>query len=859
MTSPSLPGLPPYASLTPIMQQFARLKAEVPDCLLFFRMGDFYELFGPDAEEASRRLEIALTARDKQSGQPIPMAGVPWHSATGYLKRLLDQGVRVAIAEQMQDPASTKGMVDRQIVRILTPGTVLEDDLLTAPAGNWLALLAREGDQYGLALVELSTASCLLAVEDRPREDLDTAAQSQALERILAIARRFGAAELLLPADLPVPDGIRPDCPFATYVPHSLGEAWAQQQVARQLGVPDLAPFDFARQPAALVAIAEVLQTITRLAPAALPSLTRFTLLPNDEVMDLDATTLKHLEVLENAGTGRIAGSLLGVLDSTITPGGRRLLRELLTLPSTNPALIAGRQEAVAELVAQSLVREQVRARLKPIRDIARIAGRAQAGLATPRDLTALGESLQILPGVQADLAPLATPLLRKQAGRISAHQELAQKLAASLDPEAPAQFVPGRVIRRGCHAELDQLRGRSGDIRTALAELEAQERARTGLKLKVGHNRVHGYYFEIPKSQKAQVPADWHPRQSLVNAERYVTQALKDLESDVLGADERAAQLELGLFRELVERVATEAEPLRTSARALAWADVLATLAQVAAEKRWVRPVTLAEAAIHLESSRHPVVEDLLGPQQFVPNDAHFEPESSQLNILTGPNMAGKSTFMRQIALCCLLHQIGSFVPAASARLGCFDRLLTRVGATDDLARGQSTFMVEMVETAQILHRATPRSLVLLDEIGRGTSTYDGLALAWAIAEYLHCTPTARALTLFATHYHELTQLADHYPGIKNWRVTLKEQDGQIVFLRRVTEGRAQKSYGVVVARLAGLPPAVVERAQGILGQLEHQRIDPQIAGLPLDAGATVPWPRQAELPLFAIGGGNE
>lgn len=848
MSAPVLPGFPPYSTLTPIMQQFARLKSRVPDCLLFFRMGDFYELFGPDAEEVSRVLNLTLTARDKASGHPIPMAGVPWHSAQGYLRRLLEQGYRVAIAEQMQDPATTKGMVERDIVRILTPGTVLEDDFLATAASNWLALLAVESDAFALALVELSTATLLLAVEDRPQDQSDRAGETEALSRLLAYVQRFAAAELLLPADFALPPGVYDGPPPATYIPHSLGGPWAAETVARQLGVPTLPDLDFARIPAALTAVAEVLLLIQRLAPNALASLTRFTLLPQDRVMALDAATLRNLEVLENTGTGKSTGTLLGVLDVTVTPPGKRLLREVLTLPSTSSARISERLAAVEELRAQSLQRERIRERMKPLRDIVRIAGRAQAGVATPRDLVALAESLQILPALQQDCAMLQAPLLQQQCRHLVPLPELTTSLLRMLDPEAPAQFQAGRVIRKGASAELDHLRAMSGDVKTALSQLEAEERATSGLRMKVGHNRVHGYYFEIPKSQKDQVPGHWHARQSLVNAERYVTQALKDLETDVLGAQERAAQLELALFRELVDAVAAAAEPLRTSGRAIAWLDLLASFAQVAAEQRWCRPVTLEEPRIALTDGRHPVVESLVGSHQFVPNDAHFEPVSSQINILTGPNMAGKSTYMRQVALCVLLHQVGSFVPARTAELGLFDRILTRVGATDDLARGQSTFMVEMVETAQILHRATPRSLVLLDEIGRGTSTYDGLAIAWAIAEYLHNTPTCRALTLFATHYHELTQLADHYAGIKNWRVTLKEQDDQIIFLRRVTEGRAQKSYGVAVARLAGLPPAVVGRAGEILTQLDHQKIEPDITAAPAAPRSTA----AETLPLF-------
>jgi len=847
MTAPALPGLPPTSALTPIMQQFARLKSRVPDCLLFFRMGDFYELFGADAEEVSRVLNLTLTARDKSSDYPIPMAGVPWHSAQGYLRRLLEMGYRVAIAEQMQDPATTKGMVDRDIVRILTPGTVLEDDFLASAASNWLAVLAVTAEAYGIALIELSTATVMLATEDCPRDPTEFAGHAEALTRILAYASRFHAAEVLIPADLALPEGVWSGRPCATYLPHSLGGSWASIQVATQLGVTSLPDHDFVRDPAALMVLAESLTLIGRLAPNALPSLTRFTLLPKDRVMELDPATIKNLELIENAGTGKTAGSLLGILDDTITPLGKRLLREVLTLPSTSQTVISERLAAVDELRRQSLQRERLRERMKPVRDIVRIAGRAQGGVATPRDLAALADSLQLLPAIHADAKLFVAPLIAKHREALQQQPELSALLHKMLDPEAPAQFQAGKVIRKGAHAELDHLRSLSGDIKTALAELEAKERAMSGLKMKVGHNRVHGYYFEIPKSQKDKAPSHWHGRQSLINAERFVTQALKDLETDVLGAQERASQLELGLFRELVDAVAKEAESIRVTGRAIAWLDVLASFAQVAADRRWCYPTTLAEPRIAMIESRHPVVEELIGTHQFVPNDAQYETENCQINILTGPNMAGKSTYMRQIALCVLLHQCGSFVPAKSAELGLFDRILTRVGATDDLARGQSTFMVEMVETAQILHRATPRSLVLLDEIGRGTSTYDGLALAWAIAEYLHNTPTCRALTLFATHYHELTQLADHYPGIKNWRVTLKEQDDQIIFLRRVTEGRAQKSYGVAVARLAGLPPSVVSRANEILTQLDHQKIEPKVTAAPSASRAA-----SDTLPLF-------
>jgi DNA mismatch repair protein MutS len=796
---------------TPLMQQWREVKARHSDALVFFRVGDFYELFNEDAQEGARLLDLTLTSRNNGSSR-APLAGVPAHALDGYLQRLIALGRRVAICDQVEDPAVAKGIVRREVTETVTPGTVFADSLLESRRNNFLAALAGSpatGDAVGLALADLSTGE--LVLRRVPWDDLpDALSQTE-------------PAELLLPRGweafvIPGADGVlrtfRGDWLFDT--------GTARDELQRRYGVLSLEGYGLGPDDDDLVAACGALIAyLCEVQPAGVGHLRPPRVERAGDVMPVDEMTRRNLELVEPMRGGDRAGTLLGVLDAALTPMGGRLLRRWLLAPLVHMDPLLARQAAVAELVDDPTLLARLRAVLSPVRDLERLASKVGAGRAAPRELLAMGESLERIPPLRDALAEAAAALLRHLADGMDPLEDVRDLVARGIDPDAPVQVAEGGYIRAGFDPELDELRAvRDGAVEW-IARLQATERERTGIgSLKVGFNRVFGYYIEITRSNLERVPSDYHRKQTLANAERFITPELKEWEEKVLGAEERIAALEARLLSELRGRIAQEVRRIQELSGRVAAVDVLAAFAQVAVARGYARPELDTGFALSIRGGRHPVVETMMPREQFIPNYVHLEP-SARVMILTGPNMAGKSTVLRQVGLIVLMAQIGSFVPADEARIGLVDRIFTRVGASDNLVRGQSTFMVEMNETAAILHCATARSLVLLDEIGRGTSTWDGLSVATASTEYLHDHIGAK--TIFATHYHELTRLAERLPGVVNFNVAVHEEDDRIVFLRRLLPGGADRSYGVEVARLAGLPLDVVARARELLAQLEN------------------------------------
>ncbi|MCS7166897.1 MAG: DNA mismatch repair protein MutS [Gemmatales bacterium] len=797
-------------NLTPMMQQYRDIKSRHPDMLLLFRLGDFYEMFYEDAITASRVLQLTLTSRDKQ----VPMAGFPHHSLDQHLRRLLQAGFRVAVCEQVEDPATAKGLVRREVVRIVTPGTLTEESLLDPQKPNYLAAVC-PGERYsGLAWAELSMGQMWAA-------DLPT-------ERLADELARLEVSELLIPEGanpswLSVLQGQWPMVsltprPMWTFEPRN-----ALETLRQQLQVRSLESFGFDEGQICLQAAGALVRYLQETLKTSLAHLTRLRHYRSGQVLHLDAVTRRSLELVRTLREGRREGSLLAAIDRTVTPMGARLLQEWLLAPLTDPQAIRQRQEAIAELKERPSLRRQVRAILARLHDVQRLTSRISTGRATPRDLCALAASLKLMPELISRLSDVQAPGLQQVGAQLHPLPELQLELERALVDAPPLSPKEGGLIREGYHAELDQLRELARGGKAWIAQFQAREIARTGIpSLKVGFNRVFGYYIEVTHAHADKVPPDYQRKQTLKNAERYITPELKQYEDQVLRAEERAHALEYELFLQLRERAAQEAKSLVETAEALARLDVFAGLAELADAQNYCRPEIVEQPILEIRQGRHPVLEQILPAGTFVPNDVEMSPEAGFVLVITGPNMSGKSTYIRQTALLVLLAHMGSFIPAQSARIGITDRIFTRVGASDDVARGQSTFLVEMTETANILHNASPRSLVILDEIGRGTSTYDGLAIAWSVAEYIHNVLGCR--TLFATHYHELTQLAEVLPGVRNFQAAVHEAHGRIVFLHRILPGAADRSYGVHVAELAGLPRAVLERARQILARLENQ-----------------------------------
>ena len=806
-------------NLTPLFRQYWEIKRQYPDVLLLFRLGDFYETFYEDAAVAAQALEITLTSRPGAGGERVPMAGIPAHAVERYLARLIAAGHRVALCDQVEDPRFAKGLVRRQVTRVVTPGTVLEESLLEAKANHYLVAVIPGGEEldtcpWGVAVADVSTGEFAVteihgeAPGARLLEELERLAP-----RELLLPERAAGAEWLTQARPWVVTPVAAAAPFR--------RRSARQTLLDHFQTQSLRGFGCEELPLAIEAAAAILDYLRlRQVDAArhLRSLATYSL---DAFMGLDATARRNLEVTQSLSDGSRARSLLGLVDTTLTPMGGRLLRRWLERPLLDPAAIRARLDAVEELVGDALFRGDVRERLRECADLERLASRAGTGTATPRDLGALRRSLALLPTLRTLAATRQGPLLAAIAARLDPLDDLRDLLERALVDDPPALLRDGGILRPGYDPTLDDLRRAVAEGKEWIANLEARERERTGIKsLKVGYNAVFGYYIEVTRPNVPLVPADYHRKQTTANAERYITPELKEREALVIGAEERIVERESRLFQELRETVGRAAPRILAVAAAIAELDALAAFAETAVRLGFSRPVVDDGPVIDIRNGRHPVVERF-GSEPFVPNDCFLDGEEHRLLIITGPNMAGKSTYLRQTALIVLLAQAGCFVPADAARIGVVDRIFTRVGAHDDLASGQSTFMVEMTETANILHHATPRSLVILDEIGRGTSTYDGLSIAWAVAEHLQ---RIECKTLFATHYHHLNDLAERLPGVKNYRVAVKEEGHHIVWLRKIVPGGTDRSYGIQVARLAGLPEEVIERAREVLAELEAQ-----------------------------------
>ncbi len=822
------------ANLTPMMQQYRDIKARHPDMLLLFRLGDFYELFYEDALTASRVLQLTLTSRDKQ----VPMAGFPHHALDQQLRRLLQAGFRVAVCEQVEDPATAKGLVRREVVRIVTPGTLTEEALLDPQRPNYLSAVWPGDRLAGLAWVELSTGQMWAA-------DLPT-------ERLVDELLRLEPAELILP-DGAFPSWLSQVQAQWPSLSLTIRPVWtfeirsALEALRRQLQVVSLESFGFEETQVCLQAAGALVRYLQETLKTQPGHLTRLRPYRSGEVLHLDAVTRRSLELVRTLREGRREGSLLAAIDRTVTPMGARLLQDWLLAPLTDPQAISDRLDAVDELKEKPTWRRQIRNLLGRLHDLQRLTSRISTGRASPRDLVAVSATLRALPELLARLEEAQAPALKLIRSQLHLLPDLQAELERALVEAPPLSPKEGGLIRDGYHAELDRLRELARGGKAWIAQFQAREIARTGIpSLKVGFNRVFGYYIEVTHAHADKIPPDYQRKQTLKNAERYITEELKQYEDQVLRAEERACALEYELFVQLRERTASAAPQLIETAEALARLDVLAGLAELADLNHYCRPQVVAEPVLCLRNARHPVLEQVLPAGTFVPNDVHLSPEDGFLWLITGPNMSGKSTFIRQTALLVLLAQMGSFVPAESARVGIVDRIFTRVGASDDVARGQSTFLVEMTETANILHNATPRSLVILDEIGRGTSTYDGLAIAWAVAEYIHNVIGCR--TLFATHYHELTQLAEALLGLRNYQAAVHEESGRIVFLHRILPGAADRSYGVHVAELAGLPQAVIARARQILTRLESQH-EASATAVRRSRSARGPWRHSTQL----------
>ena len=794
--------------VTPIRQQYLDIKKQYPDAILFFRLGDFYETFDDDAHITSRELDIVLTSRNVAKGNRVPMAGIPYHAAENYLSRLIDKGYHVAICEQVgEQPA--KGIFPREVVRVVTPGTVIEPGLLNSHENNFLAAARMEGNQFSVAYADITTGE--FAVTQIESVDPLTDLRSE--------LARLNPVEILLPESLKLNGSLTgslttmPDWRFET--------GRCREILLRKMEVSTLDGFGLEGLPLAIQTSGMILQYLEQTQPSAIALLKGLATYNTSEFMVLEAATRRNLELTETIRRGDIQGSLLSVLDRTITPMGHRCVRQWVSKPLLDITKIEQRQNNVSVFFDNSLLRAEFRAELQHIGDLERLTNRVVSNSAQPRDLAGIRAILQHLPQIRNTLNEEEDRLLP-----ILQHFEVCQPvldlLEQAIAEDAPATLQNTGIIRRGYSEELDNVIEMSSHAREWISNLEAVERDRTGIRtLKVGYNKVFGYYLEVTHSNTGQVPQEYIRKQTLVNAERYITPEMKEYESLVLNAEERIREIELRLFKEICLAILPHSDQLLTTSRVLGDLDVFAGLAEGAAIQSYVRPTLLEEPVVRIIDGRHPVVETSLRGERFVPNDVVLE-DGELIRVITGPNMSGKSTFLRQVALIVLMAQIGAFVPAKSAQIGIVDRIFTRIGAQDEIHAGQSTFMVEMIETANILNHATSRSLLILDEIGRGTSTYDGLSIAWAVIEYIHNHPRLRARTFFATHFHELTVLSDLLPGIRNYNVAVAENGTRVIFLHKIVPGGTDRSYGIHVAQLAGIPRPVISRASEILSQLE-------------------------------------
>ncbi len=808
------------ADLSPMMKQYFQIKEQNPDTLLFFRLGDFYELFFEDAKIASRELELTLTGRDCGQEERAPMCGVPFHSSENYIARLVAKGYKVSICEQMENPAEAKGLVKRDVIRTITPGTVMESSMLDETKNNFISAVYQNGQRAGVCFADISTGELHATVLD---------GCGCAESRLKDELSRFSPRELLINSEVTTMTGL------AVFLKDKLSvsveclddEVFAKEHCAalvlRQFQAPNLEALQLEHQPEIVSAVGALLQYLQRTQRTGVERMNRIELYQNSQYMQLDLNARRNLELFETMRNKEKKGSLLWVLDKTKTAMGKRLIRSWICQPLLNPAPITRRHDAVEELTKNSILRDDLMAELQGVPDMERLMTRIVYGSANGRELRSLYAALTHLPMIAAMLSDVKAPLLQELVSRIDLMEDVKDLIGRAIVEDPPFSIREGGIIKEGYHAELDQLKSDMNNGKGLIAQIEAAERERTGIpKLKVGYNRVFGYYLEVTNSYKNQVPEEYIRKQTLTNCERYITPELKELEGRILGAHDKSIQLETQLFDEVRNFVAAQLDRVQQTAGVLAQLDVLASFAAVSVKYRYTRPMISLNGKIMLKDSRHPVVEALLNGAPFVPNDVLLDQNENRVAIITGPNMAGKSTYMRQVALIVIMAQIGCFVPAASAEIGIVDSVFTRVGASDDLSSGQSTFMVEMTEVADILKNATRNSLLILDEIGRGTSTFDGMSIARAVLEYVASTKTLGAKALFATHYHELTALEDLLDGVKNYNIAVKKRGDDITFLRRIIRGGADDSYGVEVAKLAGVPNKVVTRAKQILQELE-------------------------------------
>ncbi|HRK91205.1 MAG TPA: DNA mismatch repair protein MutS [Anaerolineales bacterium] len=803
--------------ITPVRRQYLEEKKKHPDAILFFRLGDFYETFDEDAEITARELDIVLTSRPVGGGVRVPLAGIPYHAVENYLSRLIEKGYHVAICEQIGE-VPAKGLVERKVVRVVTPGTVTEPSLLPGDANNYLASVILDLNTASVSYTDVTTGE--FAVTELP------------LEALRAELTRLHPAEILYPDNQKLPDGI---IGHSTPVP-----AWkfepgkCNEVLLTQFNSSTLDGFGLKTNSLSVRTAGAIIQYLKETQPDALNLLTSLRSYSLNEFMTLDSSTRRNLE-LDETLRGERKGSLLGTLDATITPMGKRMIHQWVSQPLLNVERINKRQNGVEFFVQNGMVRAELREALKPIADLERLINRVIAGQAQPRDLVAMRETLGKLPKIAEALEERGKKR-EVELPKVDLMAEQLSLLQNALDEDPPATLQNTGVIRPGYSAELDGVMDASKHAREWIANLESVEREKTGIKtLKVGYNKVFGYYIEISRGAADKAPEHYIRKQTLVNAERFITPEMKEYETLVLNAEERIKEIETRLFKEVCAELSKAANKILSTARAIAQLDVLSALGEVAALNGYAKPQVHEGSELEIHEGRHPVVEQLLKSDRYIPNDVIFE-KGEIVRVITGPNMSGKSTYLRQAALIVLMAQMGSFVPAVSAKIGLVDRIFTRIGAQDEIHAGQSTFMVEMVEAANILHHATNRSLLILDEIGRGTSTYDGLSIAWGIIEYIHNHPQLRAKTLFATHYHELTQLAELLPGVRNYNVAVSEADNKVVFLHKIIAGGADRSYGIHVAQLAGLPAPVVGRANEIMAELERSsgravKIDPHAA----------------------------
>ena len=820
---------------TPIRRQYLKIKQDYPDTIVFFRLGDFYETFDEDAKVVSRELEIVLTSRSMGKGQRFPMAGIPHHALESYLAKLIGKGHRVAICEQLGEPKLGKGLIERGVVRIVTPGTVVEPSLLELNTNNYLISVVIDDNQAGIAYVDITTS--------------EFAVTQLGIDRALSEIERLDPSEVIIPRDQQSKRLVAQST--------QLDERWfdlntARQTLLRHFEVASLEGYGCAHLPLAVRAAGAIIHYLEETRKSAVGQLPKLSTYSTDSFMILDGQTRRNLELFKSSQLGTSRGSLLSVIDLTRTPMGGRLLKNWLGQPLLDISSLNLRQEAVSWFVDNSFARIELVNILSRFTDLERLINRVRTHIALPRELLSLHSSLEAVPQIKAVLSEQSSPL-----GWLSSDLkpcgEVVDLIARAIVENTSSVAGEGGIIKPGFSADLDQIRSASKNARQYLADLERTDRERTGIKsLKVGYNKVFGYYIEVTSPHLSRIPEDYIRKQTLVGAERFFTPALKEYESLILNAQERIEELEASLFRQVCHQIAAWAERILSIAHSVAQLDILVAFAEAAVRYRFVRPQLSDDTTIHIKGGRHPVVEHAMVETGFVPNDTYLANEDCQIIVLTGPNMAGKSTYLRQVALIVLMAQIGSFVPADEATIGLVDRIFTRVGLMDDLATGRSTFMIEMTETANILNNATPKSLMIFDEIGRGTSTYDGLSIAHAVVEYLHNNPAVSGKTIFATHYHELIELAAFLPRVSNLNVAVSEDKGRVVFLRKVIPGGADRSYGIHVAQLAGLPKPVVHRAQEVLGGLEERNSGVRAARLPSQVSSVARVPPSEQLLLF-------